>query len=120
MALAQEIGDEAGQAYILTNLGLVARDREHLATAEQLLTTGLALAQAQNDQYLVAIFLNYLSSVNLHLGQKVGLRAGFRGFDAFGQLKIAAHNHPKVHITFQVRAAANIFFGNLEESGQNL
>jgi hypothetical protein len=48
-------------------LGLVARDKLDLATAEKLLSAGLTLAQAQDDQYLISSFLNYLSTINLQL-----------------------------------------------------
>ncbi len=67
--MSQEIGDEAGQAYILGNLAQVARDRGDRDRAEKLLTQGLALAQAQADKYLVSSFLTHLGIVSLLTGR---------------------------------------------------
>ena len=53
----------------MANLGLVARDKGKLETAENFFTTGLILARAQQDQYLASSLLNYLGSVSLQLGQ---------------------------------------------------
>jgi tetratricopeptide (TPR) repeat protein len=67
LRLGQAIGDEAGQAYILANLGLVAQDRGDPAEAIRLLMQGLKLAQAQDDMALISIFYSYLSVVHLHM-----------------------------------------------------
>jgi tetratricopeptide (TPR) repeat protein len=69
LLLSREIGDEAGQAYVLANMGLVAHDRGDFDAAENLLTDGLDLAQAQEDKYLVSIFSSYLSRVSLQMGK---------------------------------------------------
>jgi len=65
LMLSREIGDEAGQVYLLSNLGLVMRDSGDLSHAEQLLSEGLNLARLQNDAYQEALCLSYLSSVTL-------------------------------------------------------
>jgi ATP/maltotriose-dependent transcriptional regulator MalT len=68
MAIAEEIGDEAGQGYLLSNLGLVAIDRADFKTARTLLQQGLSLAQAHGDAYLASFLCNYLSLVSLKQG----------------------------------------------------
>jgi tetratricopeptide (TPR) repeat protein len=67
--LSQDIGDEAGQAYMLYNLGLVAQDQADPTTAEELLLKGLALTQKQEDKYMTSAFLSYLGVVNLGAGR---------------------------------------------------
>jgi predicted ATPase/class 3 adenylate cyclase len=69
LQLSQQIGDEAGQAYLLANLALVARDQGDLEIAEELLNKGHALADAQDDRYLVSIFASYQSTVSLELAK---------------------------------------------------
>jgi tetratricopeptide (TPR) repeat protein len=69
MQLSQEIEDKVGQAYILSNLGLVACERGDLEAAEKLLTDGLALAQVQADKYAVSYFLSHLGRVSLQAGR---------------------------------------------------
>jgi tetratricopeptide (TPR) repeat protein len=68
LQLVQEIGDEAGQAYILCNLGLVIRDQGDIQAAKELLTDGLDLAQAQDDKYLVSYYLSHLGAISLQAG----------------------------------------------------
>jgi tetratricopeptide (TPR) repeat protein len=67
--LCREIGDEAGEPYMLCNLGLIARDQDELGSAQDLLTTGLDLARAQDDKNLISVFLSYLSTVSLAAGR---------------------------------------------------
>jgi tetratricopeptide (TPR) repeat protein len=66
--LSEEIGDEAGKAYILANLGLVALDAERPAEAARILNDGFMLAHTQHDQWLMAIMLHYLSLSSMHTG----------------------------------------------------
>jgi tetratricopeptide (TPR) repeat protein len=69
LQLSQEIGDEAGQAFILSNLGRVVQDQGNLEASERLLSDGLALAQARDDKRLVSYFFSYLGDVNLQAGR---------------------------------------------------
>ncbi len=54
--LSREIGDEEGVMYLLINQGLVKRDRNDLAAANSLLTEGFALAQKQDNAFMIAVF----------------------------------------------------------------
>ena len=65
--MSKDIGDVAGQIYILSNLGLTLRDQGELVTAQALLTEGLQLAQSQDDTYQISFFLTYLSTVSLQV-----------------------------------------------------
>jgi tetratricopeptide (TPR) repeat protein len=67
--LSQEIGDEAGRAYLLSNLGPVMRDQSDLAAAEHVLTDGLTVWQKEANKYEISFFLSYLSTVSLQAGR---------------------------------------------------
>jgi tetratricopeptide (TPR) repeat protein len=69
LMLSREIGDEAAQAYMLYNLGLVMCDQGDPAMAERLLSEGLAITQAQSDKYLASAFHGSLGAVSLQRGQ---------------------------------------------------
>jgi tetratricopeptide (TPR) repeat protein len=69
LRLAQEIGDEAGQAYILGNLGQVMRDQGRLDDALQVFTEGLGLVEKQADKYQMAYLLSHLALVHLQAAQ---------------------------------------------------
>jgi tetratricopeptide (TPR) repeat protein len=79
LELARAIGDEAGVAYLLSNLGLTQLDAGNLDAAEQALAAGLALvlAQDEHDKYQAAVFLSYQSAVSLQAGrlEQASLRA---------------------------------------------
>jgi class 3 adenylate cyclase/predicted ATPase len=68
LALCQAIGDEAGEPYMLCNLGLIARDRCDFDAARDLLDRGLVMARVQEDKFLIAVFVSYLSTVSLAVG----------------------------------------------------
>ncbi len=65
--LSQEIGDRVGQAYILSNLGQVARDQGDLVTAQKVLADSLALAP--DDKFLASDSSSYLGTVSLLAGR---------------------------------------------------
>ncbi|MFQ5577872.1 MAG: tetratricopeptide repeat protein, partial [Anaerolineae bacterium] len=69
--LCHEIGHKVGITYLMSNLALVMRDGMKLPEAERLLVEGLALVQQQtkDDKYQSAVFLSYLSTVNLQSGK---------------------------------------------------
>ncbi len=56
LACSRAIESEQGVAYLLCNLGQVQRDQGQLAAAEQTLCDGLALAVAQEDRGLEAVY----------------------------------------------------------------
>ncbi|NJN93270.1 MAG: tetratricopeptide repeat protein [Anaerolineales bacterium] len=69
LEVARQIGDEAGQNYLESNLGLVLRDRGDLAAAEQLFSRRLKLYEAEQNEYEMSFYLSYLSTVSLQAGQ---------------------------------------------------
>lgn len=44
-------------------------------------------------------------------------RCGYSGVRSFWQLKAVANDNPKINITLQVGTAADVFFGNIKNSG---
>jgi predicted ATPase/class 3 adenylate cyclase len=76
LKLAQEIGDKAGQADALCNLGLChtglfALENQNLEAAGQALTESLVLAQSFNDKALMAMCHSYQGLVDLQAGRPV-------------------------------------------------
>jgi tetratricopeptide (TPR) repeat protein len=68
LRLSREIGDEAGLAFVLCNLGLTQGELGQLAAAKATLQEGLRLAENQADKDLASSFYFYLSRVSLQAG----------------------------------------------------
>ncbi|MEZ4864075.1 MAG: DUF2791 family P-loop domain-containing protein [Caldilineaceae bacterium] len=68
LRLSQEIGYEAGQAYLLCNLGQILREIHKTAEAINVLQEGLQLARLQKDTHLEAIYLSDLALTYLQQG----------------------------------------------------
>ena len=66
LEICNETGNESSQSYILCNLGQVLRDQGNLNEAEQVLHTGLLMAQKQGDVNLEAIYYNDLAIICLY------------------------------------------------------
>ncbi|MCB0037716.1 MAG: tetratricopeptide repeat protein, partial [Anaerolineales bacterium] len=65
LTISREIGDEAGEAYVLANLGGVYHDLQNLPLAEETYVKGQQFAEAQNDIYMLSYFVSHRGMVSL-------------------------------------------------------
>jgi tetratricopeptide (TPR) repeat protein len=113
LELSREIGDKAGEAYVLANLGLVLRDEELLEQAEHTFIEGLALARSQEDKDLEAGFLSYCAMVSLQDGRYMqAISMAETACTLYQELELP-HN---TTITLSTIAAAYLALGDVSQA----
>jgi adenylate cyclase len=113
LACSRAIESETGEAYILCNLGQVLRDANRLAEAEETLRAGLALAVAQGDRNLQAIYHTDLALTLLQAGtHQLAHDEAALARQQFIELGLESSTTPNL----ATMAAAHLVLNNREEA----